>query len=335
MLPLSKSPVYQLNEVLIQTHGISLEQLKNFLKLTGSCIVGDYLYYATNNTDVPANIDLDILVTTANQKLAKSIAHAFFRNLAKQPSEDELLSSSLDNITKDYRNFYRLHKTFMKHLPTPAHIRTYFPHGHIRRTVTYINPFTLRKINVIFPYYDYVFSPVLSVSEMMYHPVGNILTSNSDTKNPYYPVGTINNQNSRSFYTLPIRHQEKILTQMSRFPQVAFYDSTNVRVPQRFEPDPKEPAPDTSFWQDFIMTSKDLRDPDAYDKLFALFEELGCNFQGAETDINVKHIIDYSKKFDDDLQNIWEFTWRFLWYAETEKDNIVLVHAKFLNPDEV
>jgi hypothetical protein len=320
----------------LKEFGISPGSLSELLQVTDGFIAGGCLSSAFFGESIEEQ-DLNIWIPVqAEPKVAfshfKVVHHlvSTFLTSKKQLSKDMLLGMSLDEIPAYIKGYYKNVKAFKPNEFTEL--------PFVRITYRFENPWTGQNVNVIYTT-DMNVKDVMSKFDLDI----NQFWSNGSNNFQIYSYNTDPNilTNLRNgFVKILVNSDELSINQSENLAKrIAVFESFGYKFNWSADGRPWNhtqlaDAPTESFWQDFIFTTNEPC-VDHPDYIYSLLDEAGCNFKGAETDVNVKIIQKYIEKriklakADDD---IWQYTFRFTWNAKEQSDNIYLIQATLLNP---
>lgn len=332
----------------LKSFGLKPEPLAAFLKATRGIIAGGAPSSAFFGKDLEDNQDLDIWIPIPDAKspvqelysqvLENNIYNFFTRN-RQPPNQHSLLSKTLDQIARKYRGVYQLSVTTNAPEYTQSSIAEI-----IKRIYVFENPWTGRRIQVICTL-DLSPKDLLSTFDL------NICQFYVDGSNPQFIVKHIHSADvltelrngdatilspSDSTVNLSEYQQVRLKNRIAKYETRGYtFKWLDSSLPWGELPE----APTESFWQDFILTTEDyqhmLNNDNAYDTIYQMLDDAGCNFKGADIDGTMKVFLSTIEKLttrDDQNGDVWKYTWRFTWDADTKLDNIYIRGQLLLNP---
>jgi hypothetical protein len=269
--------------------------------------------------------------------LIRNAVSNFFTRNQDAPSSRHLLSMSLEQIAKKYNGVYNRILTEDVAEYTKSDLAPF-----IQSIDTFENPWTSRRIQVIFTY-DVTRDEIM---ENFDFDVCQFYTDGSDRwiVKPYNldakTLSNIRSGNARILF--PEEHYvtdyqyERLQSRVAKYEERGYtftWASTGCAWDNTGIPD----APTESFWQDIIVTTKEVQDlsnQEMRDLFFNLLNDTGCHFKGSDTEWTIQFLLTYFKKAiiqDKESGDNWKYTWRFTWDADKKEENIYLRKTILLN----
>lgn len=334
----------------LKKFGLEPEALAIFLKATRGIIAGSAPSSAFFGKNIEDDQDLDIWiplpdsttstlqsVQTLYAQVVENNIYNFFTRNQQQPNKSSLLSKSLNQIVRKYRGVYQRTVTSDLAEYTQSNIA-----DMIERIDVFENPWTGRRIQVICTL-DFTPEELLSNFDL---DICQFYVDGSD------PEFIVKHNHSADVLTALRRGNATILSdptdtlteyQLTRLEnRIAKYESHGYMFKWQHSGIPWtqiSDAPTESFWQDFILTTADYRymldNHTEYDTIYQMLDDAGCNFKGADTAGTINTILSHIKKqtpCDEKDCDVWEYTWRFTWDADSKLDNIYIKRMLLLNP---
>lgn len=342
---------------LLKKFGLDPQSFSSFLLCSHGFVAGGAAATAFFGKKLDSSQDLDIwipLPVTLNHKssytakerwdtasycsLIQNTVTQFFTRNQKGPSASNLLSMSLEQIARKYRGVYR-------HITTTdvAEYTQSTLAPLVKSIVTFENPWTSRRIQVIFTY-DVTLNDVLASFDL------DVCKFYADGTNSF---AIKHNHSASTLHSLrmgkaTIIGDSVLLTEYQRArleTRVAKYEARGFTFTWAVTGRPWNEqfaipdAPHESFYQDFILTTHDFTSNPSHaelrDCIRELFRAAECDFKGSDMEGNLDIMVPWMKaRLSTDYKDgdNWQYTWRFTWDAERNEENVFICHMLLLNP---
>jgi len=344
----------------LKKFGLSSEMFSELLKVTNGIIAGGIASTAffgkplNNNQDLDVWVPIPFLSYTSSStaiynaplnyspgayfNLVHFAINSFLINNQKRPTPENLIKMSLDEIIDRYNGVYEKDSVSYTHEYKESDLSTI-----IRSIDTYINPWTGRRIQIIYTFNTTVDDIMKSFDFdicQFWSDGSNNFQVNSYTTNPAtltrlchgHAKILLDPDNINSQY-----QKERLENRVAKYEKRGYKFSWLANGNHWIQPNLPE-APTYSFWQDFVFTTNDmygLSEDELEYQFRIMFENSGCNFQGSDINGNIDILINYhihNNSSDSNAGDNWQYTWRFTWDSVQKCDNIYLRSMILLNP---